>query len=129
MSTSVDHVKVFYDHYEQRRAEKVKIVLSEREQILDEEAHGTFVPVEQSTRKAQLTLQPVTDSSMLEREKRTLAKIKKKQEDEIMKLIEQEMLKQDRNRKNSEKTRLQQEKELRRKMEVEERRQQQEEER
>jgi len=40
---------------------------------------------------------------MIEKEKRNLEKIKKKQEEEIVKLIEQEMLKQDRSKKNEEK--------------------------
>jgi len=57
---------------------------------------------------------------MIDRERKMLQKIKKKQEDEILKLIEQEMIKQERNKKNSEKSKIQQEKELRRRLEVEE---------
>jgi len=90
-----------WQHFEQRRQEKLKILLEERQVIMNEEASGAWVPQSQSKimqaagsyhsshgkRSAVAGSKMISggssggvvDSAMLERERQTLEKIKQKQ--------------------------------------------------
>lgn len=129
-----------YDHHEQKRQEKIRILVEERLRIIDEESRGAWVPGNQLSKHSSnsggkasmaqghmassafqgskmITSGPV-DSAMLERERQQLEKIKFKQQKEIEQMMEHERKLQEIRLKNEEKLQKEREREQRQQEEL-----------
>ncbi len=139
-------LKLLWEHNEEKRKEKLRVVTEERLRIIDEEKQGMWAPTK-SVQQASGMLPPgkstgsagnssmgkaasgvvVTDSAMLDRERKQLEKIKLKQQQEIQQMMEYELKMQAIREQNEEKLRKQQEREAQRLAELAQRQKEQEE--
>ncbi len=136
-----------WNHHEEKRKEKLRLVTEERKRILEEEKQGVWKPMKSvmlaantsglSHKIAGDSLMKssqvkgnsvvVTDSAMLDRERKQLEKIKLKQQQELQQMMEYELKMQQIRQLNEEKMKKQQEREEQHRRELALKAQQQEE--
>jgi len=114
-------------HYEERRREKVRVLLEERSVLIEDEKNGYLnfsAPKDKKEQPMKLTQSAIqelltkkTDSTLIEKEKKQLERIKQRQEKEIKQLIDYENKMGDILKKQEEKEMLQREKERLKEME------------
>eukprot|EP00831_Metopus_contortus_P017591 TRINITY_DN17430_c0_g1_i1.p1 TRINITY_DN17430_c0_g1~~TRINITY_DN17430_c0_g1_i1.p1 ORF type:complete len:327 (-),score=97.69 TRINITY_DN17430_c0_g1_i1:8-988(-) len=112
-----DLLKLCWQHHEEKRKEKLKVVVEERLHVIEEEKNGIWVPMKSvqmaSGMKSKSFMNSssthgksavvVTDSAMLDRERKQLEKIKLKQQQELQQMMEYEMKMQQIKQTNEEK--------------------------
>ena len=94
-----------WEHFEEKRKEKLKLVIEERNKIIEEEKQGMWKPmksiIQQSLQRSKGSVMRrsqykestivVTDSAMLDKERKQLEKIKLKQQQELQQMMEYEL--------------------------------------
>jgi len=114
-------LELMVQHAEERRKEKIRVLIEERAQLMEDEKNGylnfgskekkesnSIGPLTKSN--IQQLLNTKTDSTMIEKEKKQLERIKQRQEKEIKQLVEHEAQMNEIARKQEEKMEQQREK-------------------
>ena len=116
-----------WEHYETKRKEKINLIKQERRQIIDNEKKGLWKPtksVMHQSPKGSVTKSKdegavvVTDSAMLDKERKQLEKIKLRQQQELQQMVDYELKTEEIRLRNEEKLKSQREKEEQQKKEL-----------
>lgn len=123
----MDAIDLKYNHFMERRQELFDSVVAERLKLMEEESQGLWAPSKSKGHyDSKASVDSNLSSALIEREKRELERIQRRQQQEIQQIIDHEVKIETIRERNEEKTIKQQEKEERRQASLREKHQQQE---